>query len=217
LFFTRRRVMDKTIVGRPSFSHRQAWKIMGRNFLGINEVAQHFGVTFSPEQLAKLQKIPFRESTLKRYSRTHLLVAGFPLSILDICKRMKQDLLHLREYNWYSGEAFVGKEKVDPRWYVIRKRAIPESINKSFREQLALLPKRKEEVPRACEVAYAVILYYLSTGIRLFENIYARCRDITSRDHRVMIGYFGPGGLFLEYELDSSRRPNIGIAVSLKH
>ena len=65
-------------------SHQRAVrKIMGKNFLGIPEVVEHFGAISTADLLA-LQQIPFDEETLKACADTHILVADVGLSLLDV-------------------------------------------------------------------------------------------------------------------------------------
>src|SRR3989344_7080599 len=81
--------------------------IMGRNFLGIEEVSQHLGVTFSDKQRAQLAEVPFAEATLQECKDTHILVAGYPLSVLDVRSHVSRNLFYLHENAWYNSEAFA--------------------------------------------------------------------------------------------------------------
>jgi hypothetical protein len=64
----------------------------------------------------------------------------------------------------------------------------------NFDKQHALVAK-EEEVPRACEVTYGLLLYYLARGIRLFEHTHTRCREVISPGVRVDVGGFRAEGL----------------------
>lgn len=189
-----------------------AWKIMGKNVIDPEKVAKHLDVAFSVEQLKQLANFPFSESALQECKDTHILVAGYPLSIMDI--REKASKL-FRSQDWYNDEKFATKEKVNLRWYLIRKDIIPDSINKRYQEQTALLTE-DEEVPRACEMAYMIILYYRAKGIRLFEKLYARCQDVTSGGRRVLVGVFGSEGLGVSDYSAGGRDYSVGLAASRK-
>ncbi len=52
-----------------------AHKIMGRNFLGVEEVSKYFGAIYTHTQLEYLSDIPFPERTLRECKDTHILVA----------------------------------------------------------------------------------------------------------------------------------------------
>ena len=58
---------------------------------------------------------------------------------------------------------------------------------------------RGVDVPRACEVSYMTILYFLVTGNQLFGNIYIHCIDISWGGGPVCVGYFSQSGLNVNY------------------
>ncbi len=64
--------------------HAEQRAIMGTNFLGEAEIAKAYSVKWTKAQLEKLSVIPFSEETLRDCKDTHVLFAGFPLSINDI-------------------------------------------------------------------------------------------------------------------------------------
>jgi hypothetical protein len=179
---------------------------MGHNFLGINEVVNYYCLTYSTEQLEYLAKIPFSEATLRECKDTHLLVAGYPMTLGD--PRLSVTM---------SDNFLAKKEKVGLRWYLIRKTAVEKSFSKTFGDQQRLLGP-KDEVPRACELIYAVKLCFMATGEQLFENIYVRCID-QDGGARAYVGNFGsvyPDNAFYYYGdypeaktgLASARKPD---------
>ena len=137
--------------------------IMGRNFLGIEEVVNFYGVTFSPDELKALERVPFSEATLKECKDTHVLVAGCPMTVLDVRARAlatKPNTFYLPEKDaWFAGQAFAN-EKVDLRWYLIKQSGVEKSGSKTFANQKLLLGP-EEEVPRVCELLYAAVLRLL--------------------------------------------------------
>lgn len=192
-------------------SQKVAREIMGENFLGIEEASQHFGVKFGKE-LARFDEIPFPEAVLEECKDTHILFAGFPLTILAVRSKVLRDLFWQHKYAWYNKQAFAKKEKVGLRWYLIRKDIVPESTSKTYQEQLAMLSE-DEEVPKACEVVYMTILYFLATGTRLFGSIYARCQDESASGYRVSVGRFD--GLVV-YDWYDAAYHSIGVVASWK-
>lgn len=173
----------------------QARAIMGRNFLCVAEVVQQFKLLrFSKKELAKVAMIPFPEKVLQALKDTHILFPGYPLSVLDIRAKARNLFCSPKHSGqgdkfWYGGASFAEEEKVGLRWYLIRADIIPGSADKTYHDQEALLSVN-EGVPRACEMVYMVILYYLARGIRLLERVYARCQDITPDNCRVGAGFF---------------------------
>ena len=189
-------------------SPQRAQQIMGANFLGTEAVRRHFAVDFRPEQDGQLRDIPFSEQTLTHRRKTHLLVAGYPLSIHDLRARAPK-LLHDAEQPWYAGQPFA-ESQVSLRWYLIRRGIVPGSATSTWQEQREMLAR--EEVPRACELVYATLLYFLVRGIRLFDRgEFARSHDTIQRygnlvNAGVMAGTFEKdglrlGGLWWDYRL----------------
>jgi len=170
-------------------------EIMGRNFFGIEEAIQYFGINPSHEQLITLSKIPFpfSKATLQNLKDTHILVAVFPLSILEL--RAKIDSKFFYDESWY-GKGFVFATECDEvSWKLVRKSPVDNSTSKSWRKQLVLLGE-DEEVPRARVMIYTIIGHFLATGERLFEHIYVRTldrpRDYTMSELReyIYVGFF---------------------------
>lgn len=193
-------------------SHKRAHEIMDKNFLGIEEVSEHLGVNFTSKQLEILQKIPLTEAVLQKCKDTHVLVAGYPVTILDIRRKVPELFYQDQREVWsYDEEFFAKNERVDLQWYLFRKDVLPESIQKSYREQLQLLAEN-ETVPRACELIYGIILYYLNTGNYLLECLYARCCDVASDGCRVHVGYFDSRGVKVSSWWGDSQFDFIGLA-----
>jgi len=199
----------------PSTDQKRARDIMGSNFLGVEDVIKHLGISFTDDELSALRDIPFPESVLTECKDTHILFPGYPLTILDIRSKVPQELFYSHGDAWYNNEKFAKKEKVGLRWYLIRKDIIQNSTSKTYQEQTALLPDT-EEVPRACEVVYMIILYYLAYQKRLFERLYGRCVDVSSLGYRVDVGNFDSGGFDVGRWADFSRDGNVGLAASRK-
>jgi len=196
----------------PTISQRQAKEIMGKNFLGIEEVTQHLGVQFTEKELVQLREIPFTEGVLQECKDTHILVAGYPLSIIDVREKASDLFYH---QDWYDNEEFAKKEKVDLRWYLVKKDIVPDSINKTYQEQTTLISD-KEEVPKACEMVYLIILYYLAKNVRLFEHLYSRCQNFSSVGDRVPVGCFGSHGFHVDHHWGGNRRDALGLSSARK-
>ncbi len=195
-------------------------QIMGHNFLGVEAVAQHLGVRFLTGQLERLAEVPFSEETLLECQRTHILFAGYPLSIDEMRRRLPSGLIHPEKDPWYGDMPFAIQATVGPRWYLLRAGLLPESTDKTFEEQRKLLAQ--EEIPRACELVYLSVLHYLINGIRLFDRgECARCQDIVQRygnlvNGGVLVGTFGSQGLRISCIWLNYRLYYVGLASSWK-
>lgn len=200
----------------PSTSQKAAREIMGKNFFGFEEAIKHFGVNPTKQQLAALAEVPFGEETLKTCKDTHVLVAVFPLSILDIrgiCRKIEGQTLFYKQ-DWYDKRAFA-KDKGKVGWQLVRKEPVADSTSKTWNEQQVLLSK-DEETPKAQVVVYTMIGHYLATGERLFEKICVLCVDLDSDGDRVLVGYFDSGGLDVDLYWDDHRRDYIGLSAARK-
>jgi len=197
----------------PTTSQKHAREIMGHNFFGVEEAIKHFGVNPTRQQLASLSEIPFSEEALKQLKDTYVLVAVFPLSILEIRGRVQDRGLFYNQ-DWYNNQSFA-REHDETTWQLVRKTPVDNSFLKNWQEQQALIAK-DDEVPSAQVMVYTIIGHYLATGERLFESIYVRTSSMASDGRRVYVGYFDSSGLHLRNYWDDSRSGNLGVASSRK-
>ena len=195
-------------------NHKRAQEIMGRNYFGIEEAIRHFGVNPSRQQLAALSEVPFTEATLEECKNTHILVAVFPLSILEIRGKVPGSQRLFYNQDWYNRESFA-KNRGKTEWHLVRKTPVDNSTSKTWNEQQALLAKN-DEAPTARVMVYTIIGHYLATGERLFEQIYVRCSDVDSRGARVYVGGFVSHGLYVNYYWYDHRYDFIGVASARK-
>jgi hypothetical protein len=198
----------------PTTSQKLAREIMGKNFFGIEEVIRYYGVKPAPKQLSALAEIPFTEAELREVKDTHVLVAVFPLSILEIRDKVKSELFYSHKDAWYNEQAFA-KDKGETRWQLVRKTPVDNSTSKDWNEQQALLGKN-EETLKAQAMVYTIIGHFLATSECLFKNIYVRCSDVDSDGYRVDVGNFDSNGLDVGYYSDVDRYDYIGVASARK-
>lgn len=196
-------------------SQKRAREIMRRNMFGVEEAIQHFGINPSKQQLDVLADVPFTEAVLEGCKETHILVAIFPMSILDIRGRVsKEDQNLFYNQDWYNKETFA-KKRGEVEWQLVRKTLVENSTSKSWDEQQTLLAIN-EEVPMARVMIYTITGHYLATGERLFENTYVRCSDLASVGARVCVGGFRRDGLNIYNFWVVICRASLGLASSLK-
>ena len=191
-----------------------AHEIMGRNFFGIAKAMKHFGVNPTKRQLAHLAELPFSEETLIASKNTHVLVAVFPMSIIDIRGKVERKLFYSHDKIWYNKEAFA-KNKGEVGWHLVRKAPVANSTNKTWNEQRALLLK-DEEAPTARIVVYAMISHLLATGGHLFGDVYVRCSDFDSAGYSVHVGEFFDRGLIIGNSWYGNRSRDVGLSAAKK-
>lgn len=199
----------------PTTSQKTARAIMGRNFFGIEEAIKCFGVNPSRAQTAALSEVPFSEAVLEEVRDTHVLVAVFPLSILEVRGKVERKLFYSHEGSWYNKESFA-KDRGETSWHLVRKTPVDDSTSKTWDEQQALLGKN-EETPSAQVMVYTIIGHHLTGGERLFERIYVRTSSVGSYGHRVGVGLFDEFGLYVFCSWwDGDRDGYIGVSSARK-
>src|SRR3989344_6029384 len=175
----------------PSTSQKLARGIMGKNFFVSEEI-------------------------LKSCRDTHILVAVFPLSILDIrgLAKKQSDRTLFCSQDWYDEQAFA-KDKGKVGWQLVRKEPIANSTSKTLNDQQALLSK-DEETPTARVVIYTMVGHFLATGEYLLDKIYVHCVDLGSDGNRVFVGCFDAEGLHVYDWYDDDCYVSIGLSAARK-
>lgn len=195
----------------PTASQKRAREIMGRDFFGIKEAIQYFGVNPTYQQTFVLSEIPFSEEALQKAKDTHVLVAVFPLSIFEIHGKVNSKLFY--DQSWHNKESFA-EERGEASWQLVRKTSVDNSTSKNWQEQQALIPK-EDEVPTVQVMVYTIIGHYLATRERLFEHIYVRT-SVGSGGRHVYVGHFASDGLFVSYYWDDLRDADLGVSSARK-
>lgn len=195
----------------PTMSQKRAREITGRNIFGVEEAIRHFWINPSEQQLAALSGVPFTEGVLEECKSTHVLVAVFPISILDIRGKVERKLFRSRPTDeWYSRQTFA-KDRGEVGWHLVRKTPVANSTLRMWGAQQTLLGKN-DETPKSRIVVYTIIGHFLATGERLFENIYVRCSDVDSDcSYHVCVGGSGSDGLIVD-DWGSGPQSNLGVA-----
>jgi hypothetical protein len=195
-----------------------AMQIMGANFFGGQDAQKYFGIEPTLEDAIALTTIPFTEEVLNECKDTHILVAVFRISILDIIRSVS-DKLFINE--WYKTHNFkieqFTQDKGETKWFLVENGPVEDSIEKSFNEQKALLTSA-EETPSAQVMVYTIIGHYLKTKERLFEYTHIHTTSVFLTGERVTVGFVnGPSmfGIDISYS-DCSPSDIFGLAAARK-
>jgi hypothetical protein len=209
------RQLDDKKYGSVNPNWQRAHKIMGENFFGVEEAMKYFGVNPSNQELVSLWRIPFPWTTLRELKDSHILVAEFPLTIVQIMDRVGSKLFDTNQ-SYYSRMSFAN-EPGWVSWHLIRKTAAPGSKSKTWEEQRKLLNK-SDRVPATRQMVYAIIGYYLVANKKLFPTIRVRTSsrwyEWTDNSPHVEVGGYGlkaPAILSLN-ETDRLGLANIGLS-----
>ncbi|HOK20661.1 MAG TPA: hypothetical protein PLX73_00445 [Candidatus Paceibacterota bacterium] len=193
-------------------SLKQAQDIMGRSYVGPTDIEKSLPL-FACDQkyLQRIYPIPFSQETLQKHRRTHILIFDLGWSI----KKLRRQVWQVRPDEifaniapakpWYQRELFFNLS-ARPQWRLIRKQAVPRSLNQSFATQSQFLWGSGEYVPEAREVVFLMVAYYLKTRERLFPNYFVRTNSsfkivrVIPRTYCVKVGHFRR---FLEIQFES--------------
>ena len=147
----------------------------------------------TPRRSRILQPVALRsEKVLQSVKDTHILIALFPLSILDI-REMNQQLFGKIEDSLYKLSCMVDRGKAECEWLLVKKAPVENSMGKTWDEQQLLLEKlEKFNNPSYARVmVYTIIGHFLATNERLFEEIYVRCHSIGLYSEHLIVGFKG--------------------------
>ncbi len=197
----------------PNASQDGAREIMGKNFFGIPEAIKHFGINPTKRELAILSEIPFSSKELMMRKDTHILVAVFPISIIEISKKVQKDLFNIYAL-WNENPSFI-KDRGITSWQLILKTPVINSVNKNWIEQQFFI-NSDEEVPTAQIMVYTIIGHFLNTKEKLFEEIYFRVSNLDPDGDRVFVSVFCDMDLNNFNLFDKIRNRYIGLSVAMK-
>lgn len=192
--------------------------ILGKDFISPEDVMNsRKGITYTEEQLTQFgETVPAQEILEWCRDNNFMLVAGpnRPMSLLEI-RTMKNGYFYSKDGGWYADQNFSQKDKVETKWYMIRKNPAPESTSKNWEEQQPLISDA-ETVPNSAEFTWAITTYKAVRDVYLFGGIYVRTSSLVSVGNRVDVGSFDDKGLNVNAYWDSSRFSDLGLSVARK-
>ena len=184
-------------------------QIMGKRFFGVDEVEGLVGACYLPSQRSRLAILPFPPDALEGRRDTHALIATPPMSLRDLADRVGRRLF-ARTVASYEGTD-LSDSAADASWHCLRLGPLRGTENKSWREQIRVLPAGERA---ASARALACAFLYLAFGEWDPPDIFLRCSDCLPDDRRVMVGLSACGGL-VHIGWGGFRHPRIGLATEL--
>jgi hypothetical protein len=154
----------------------------------------------------------------KKVKDTHLLVlvparlGGLPftLDLLGELIKSPKGGGHGTQYRRYDSDVkreLGGRSPGAPYWVLMTRDVLPDSRNKTYDAQKALVAshadrlRRPYEMPHALEAATAILMHHVRSGERLYADdpwTYTRCQEkVCNNNWPVVVGGFSPGGLFV--------------------
>ena len=165
----------------------------------------------------------------KQVWETHLLVwmpKGLTLNYLGELIQAPQGGDHATEYHHYPEyirETIGSQAAGNSYWFLMTKEVLPESRNKSYEDQCALVAAHAKrtglgyEVPGALEAAVVMLLHYVRSGEYLYGDdpwTYTRCRERVE-GKQLIIGGCSSEGLRIN-DLNYDRSSLLGISALRK-
>lgn len=169
---------------------RTARDIMGRNFFGIEEAIKYFKIHPTKAERAALSRIPFTMETLEACRHTHILVAVFPLSIMQI-RGMYPNLFRTAKKQFlYEKKKFAKDAGEIAEWCLIKiAPTFGAMFNKPEMQRAAL--GKTNIIPSVRAMVYTIIGRYLAEQKYIFSTGNILFSDKSKTDRRVVIGFNG--------------------------
>jgi hypothetical protein len=182
----------------------RAKEIMGKNFIGIDElisIRKKIGIYIPEELKTNCPLIHFSEKTLEKNKNDYILIFGIPyykdktpLTIVKMREHfgLDPDKSEPCFYNqdWYLYEEFANSTTLKENWYLIRKevydeyRGIPIDIIKK---------NSNLKLPKAVLCVYAFFCYNLVYNQFLWVNDFVWCEDTDIYGDSIYIGRYFKG------------------------
>lgn len=202
-------------------SVRQAMMMMGNHCVGLKQIIDRFGLSLLPSEVRGLEIVNYPEEMLWKLRSSYLLIAGSPVSMLDIrqaaCKKQKDQ--KLGDFS-YDNQSFATR-KMEPRWYLVSKDIARNSLYRTMAEHDArIFNDPMHERLGAPETAYVVAVSRLIVGESMLQNVAAFTSDFVSDERRrkypVFVGFSGEFGVAVGTCAGDRPMANIGALVSVR-
>ncbi|MCB1073118.1 MAG: hypothetical protein KDK96_08485 [Chlamydiia bacterium] len=141
----------------------------------------------------------------KKVQQTHLLILipatvdgkSFHLNALEQFIQNPRGEGHTTKYSYYYDVARIeiGNQSVPSSyWALITKDVVPNSQNKSYTEQQALI-KESYTIPTILEMVTGILIHYVQTKERLYKHNYTRTKTFLNNGFLALTGSFSLTGL----------------------
>ena len=143
----------------------EAREIFGKDFLGPEAIQTTFGVELTPDELKKVEDVPFTREELEQAKQLGMMLVlrvprlgegktERPLTIdsvrelftkgdsLGDPKKKKQKVFYGKKgESWYDNEKFVTQDTPKLGWGLVMKSVLPDSLSKNWDQQEEVLKK----------------------------------------------------------------------------
>ena len=190
---------------------------------GAAEWAKYFGDVGAepplPKDITQILKSSCPFFPGKKVEETHLLtlipqtVNGKPFHLDALAELIKSPRTgHQTKCNIYISDVKkeLGTKSFASHWALMTRDVIPDSRNKAYDKQKALVRRHAEEsgisyeLPTALEAATAILMHHVRSGEKLYSDeplTYTRCIEKVDQDKwPAAIGGFASGGLAVSHD-----------------
>ena len=196
-----------------------ARSILGADFITPEEVTKaRPSIVYTDEQITALAESLPSEDMLRWCKDNGYAVMPAPstaMSLLDVRKIQSADFYSKTRGGYYYQD-FAREDKTLFGWLAIKKTPVEGSISKSRTDQNELL-SALDWVPNAAEMSWFITTYFEVRGkVGVFGRVWVRTSSQDSVGRWVIVGFFGSGGLHVNYWSDGTRSNLVGLSAARK-
>lgn len=189
---------------REKIDFKQIKKILGKNFIGLEElkkISSKLNIADPAKYGKQLPKLPVSLDFLRKHGKDYILVLGIPKDK----QGKKLTLNNLRAYfgynpnksepcfynqDWYLKEKFAKDTTLKYKWYLVKK-TIDKNTRGKNPEILYKNLKNKEAFPSAILAAFTFFAYYFFNRREiLWKHDFIWCSDKDKNSDRIYVGRY---------------------------
>ena len=200
----------------PPTTMEIAKKVLGRDLITPEEVANSRGLNYAKEHLQRFERtLPDHETLLWLCANEFVLLPGPP---------KEMTLLGVRELNptYFTeqtggsfakdGEVFAREETVRCQWYAIHKTCVRKSVRKNWIDGCGELAET-EVVPRAVTLVWATTTHKAVRGEYLLRGLTrVRTASVSSNGDHVTVDCHRFSGVSIEPRADDLKDSRLGVS-----
>lgn len=179
--------------------HKEAANIMGKNFIGpdeLNSIKDKLGIDVSSLNVPEIQ---YSKEFLKTHANDYILISGVsslsnnsPLTINNLRDKFGTDPDKYEPcfYNqdWYLKENFASSETLENKWYLIKKNVYEEL--RAMYPDSNVVEEKKIKLPSAILCTYAFFAYYFLNNEILWKDDFVWCSDTDANGDQIYVGRY---------------------------
>ncbi|MDE1970077.1 MAG: hypothetical protein KGI50_00660 [Patescibacteria group bacterium] len=222
----------------------EAQELLGKDFLGPEAVKATFGIELSPDELGRIENIPFTREELEQAKQLGMMLVlriprigkdktAKPFSINNVRgvfkagdklgNPTKKKTKIFYDQDWYNNESFATQVTPSLGWSLVMKEVLQESRSKNWDQQEEVLKswaKQNNIDPASVkrrtpvEIIYDTLLYYGANKESLLESSYDWSAVQSSGGSFVFVGRFDSDGLNVYSDTRDGTSSDLGVCPS---